>query len=128
MRGVSRRSRSRGAEEGWPQGRCEEGDDQDRRQAESSRRGREKASQESRKEGDQESCQERGGKKEAGVMDVAPWHLRTAVEALTFGGVIAYPTEAVWGLSCSPRDERAGMRLLALTHRHGEKGMILETG
>lgn len=58
-------------------------------------------------------------------MDVAPWHLRAAVEALDGGGVIACPTEAVWGLSCSPRDERAGMRLLALKHRHWSKGLIL---
>ena len=35
-----------------------------------------------------------------------------AVAALRRGGVIAYPTEAVWGLGCDPRDEAATLRLL----------------
>lgn len=58
-------------------------------------------------------------------MDVAPWHLRTAIDALALGGVIACPTEAVWGLSCDPHNARAGTRLLALKHRHWSKGLIL---
>ena len=33
-----------------------------------------------------------------------------AVAALRRGGVIAYPTEAVWGLGCDPRDEAATLR------------------
>ena len=58
-------------------------------------------------------------------MDVAPWHLRTAIDALESGGVIACPTEAVWGLSCDPQNERACSRLLALKQRPWEKGLIL---
>ncbi|NKF21952.1 L-threonylcarbamoyladenylate synthase [Solimonas marina] len=58
-------------------------------------------------------------------MDIAPWHLRTAIAALDAGGVIACPTEAVWGLSCNPLDERACTRLLRLKHRPWEKGLIL---
>ena len=45
--------------------------------------------------------------------------------ALRRGGVVAYPTEAVWGLGCDPRDEAATLRLLALKQREVEKGLIL---
>ena len=48
-----------------------------------------------------------------------------AVAALRAGGVIAYPTEAVWGLGCDPRDEAATLRLLAIKQREVEKGLIL---
>ena len=40
-----------------------------------------------------------------------------AVSALRRGGVVAYPTEAVWGLGCDPLDEAAVMRLLAIKQR-----------
>ncbi|HET8881552.1 MAG TPA: Sua5/YciO/YrdC/YwlC family protein [Solimonas sp.] len=58
-------------------------------------------------------------------MDIAPWHLRAAIDALEAGGLIACPTEAVWGLSCDPLSERACMRLLAIKRRHWSKGLIL---
>lgn len=48
-----------------------------------------------------------------------------AAHLLRNGGVIAYPTEAVWGLGCDPRDERAVLRLLALKQREVDKGLIL---
>ena len=48
-----------------------------------------------------------------------------AVAALGRGGVIAYPTESVWGLGCDPANERAVMRLLALKNRPVNKGLIL---
>jgi L-threonylcarbamoyladenylate synthase len=51
--------------------------------------------------------------------------LRAACAALRAGGVIAYPTEAVWGLGCDPLNEAAVMRLLALKRRHWSKGLIL---
>jgi len=51
--------------------------------------------------------------------------LAAAVEALRRGGVIAYPTEAVWGLGCDPGNEAAVMRLLQLKQRPVEKGVIL---
>ena len=51
-----------------------------------------------------------------------------AVVALQGGGVIAYPTEAVWGLGCDPFDEAAVMRLLALKQRDVAKGLILIAG
>src|SRR5690606_18310794 len=48
-----------------------------------------------------------------------------AATALRSGGVIAYPTEAVWGLGCDPRNEAAVLRLLALKQREVDKGLIL---
>jgi L-threonylcarbamoyladenylate synthase len=51
--------------------------------------------------------------------------LRAACAALRAGGVIAYPTEGVWGLGCAPLDERAVSRLLALKKREWQKGLIL---
>ncbi|MCA1767687.1 MAG: Sua5/YciO/YrdC/YwlC family protein [Idiomarina sp.] len=40
-------------------------------------------------------------------------------------GVIAYPTEAVFGLGCDPNNEIAIQRLLHLKQRPAEKGLIL---
>ena len=50
---------------------------------------------------------------------------QTAPPILRAGGVIAYPTEAVWGLGCDPGNEAAVLKLLALKQRPVEKGMIL---
>jgi L-threonylcarbamoyladenylate synthase len=47
---------------------------------------------------------------------------------LRCGGVIAYPTEAVWGLGCDPADRAAVYELLALKSRPLEKGLILIAG
>jgi L-threonylcarbamoyladenylate synthase len=58
-------------------------------------------------------------------MDVAPWQLQRAIGALSAHGVIACPTEAVWGLSCSADSQRAVMRLLELKQRDWRKGLIL---
>ncbi len=44
---------------------------------------------------------------------------------LAAGGVVACPTEAVWGLSCDPANEEAVLRLLAMKERPVEKGLIL---
>ena len=51
--------------------------------------------------------------------------LTSALEALNDGGVVACPTEAVWGLSCDPQNPRAVMRLLQLKQRPVAKGLIL---
>lgn len=51
--------------------------------------------------------------------------LTAALAALRRGGVIAYPTEAVWGLGCDPFDEAAVARLLAIKQRPVDKGLIL---
>ncbi len=54
--------------------------------------------------------------------------LAAAVDRLRAGGVIAYPTEGVWGVGCDPFDEAAVHRLLAIKARPVEKGMILIAG
>ena len=51
--------------------------------------------------------------------------VQSAVSALRRGGVIACPTEAVWGLSCDPADEDAVAHLLLLKGRSVAKGLIL---
>ncbi|QIB65664.1 L-threonylcarbamoyladenylate synthase [Kineobactrum salinum] len=56
---------------------------------------------------------------------VSDLHLRAAVRALAQGGVLACPTEAVWGLSCDPDNPEAVSRLLELKQRPLEKGLIL---
>lgn len=48
-----------------------------------------------------------------------------AAPVLHAGGVVAYPTEAVWGLGCDPFDEAAVRRLLAIKQRPVDKGLIL---
>ncbi len=58
-------------------------------------------------------------------MDVAPWHLLAAADALAAGGIVACPTEAVWGLSCAPMNQHAVMRLLQLKQRDWRKGLII---
>jgi len=51
-----------------------------------------------------------------------------AIAALQRGGIIAYPTEGVWGLGCDPDNERALAALIALKGRASEKGLILIAG
>lgn len=51
--------------------------------------------------------------------------ITAAVSALRSGGVIACPTEAVWGLSCDPCNKNAVERVLALKQRGWESGLIL---
>jgi L-threonylcarbamoyladenylate synthase len=51
--------------------------------------------------------------------------LRLAAQAIAAGKVIAYPTEAVYGLGCDPLDARAVRRILAIKRRPEHKGLIL---
>lgn len=51
--------------------------------------------------------------------------LDACVSQLNHQAVIAYPTEAVFGLGCDPDSESAVMALLALKQRPVEKGLIL---
>lgn len=61
----------------------------------------------------------------AGVLMIGNWRVQQAARVVRNGGVIAYPTEAVWGLGCDPWDSAAVHRLLALKERPVEKGLIL---
>ena len=51
-----------------------------------------------------------------------------AAQLLKQGEVLAYPTEAVWGLGCNPFNEQAFQHILELKHRPVEKGVILLAG
>lgn len=53
------------------------------------------------------------------------WHLKTATRILAGGGVVAYPTEGVFGLGCDPQNAAAVLRVLAIKDRPVEKGLIL---
>jgi L-threonylcarbamoyladenylate synthase len=53
------------------------------------------------------------------------WRIKQAVSMLHRGGVIGYPTEAVWGLGCDPYRRDAVERLLQLKQRPVNKGLIL---
>ncbi|MES2604527.1 MAG: L-threonylcarbamoyladenylate synthase [Pseudomonadota bacterium] len=55
-------------------------------------------------------------------------NLRKALDALNAGGVIAYPTEAVWGLGCDPFNPLAVEKILHLKQRPVEKGLIVVAG
>ncbi len=48
-----------------------------------------------------------------------------AIKVLRNEGVIAYPTEAVYGLGCSPFSQKAVEKLLAIKQRDVAKGLIL---
>ena len=54
--------------------------------------------------------------------------IRRAAISLSQWGLIAYPTEGVWGLGCDPANEEAVGRLLQLKARPIEKGLILVAG
>jgi L-threonylcarbamoyladenylate synthase len=51
--------------------------------------------------------------------------MNTAIETYQKGGIIAYPTEAVFGLGCDPDNIKAIEKLLLLKKRSAEKGLIL---
>lgn len=51
--------------------------------------------------------------------------LSNAAALLHRGGVLAYPTEAVFGLGCDPADQVAFERLFALKQRPSTQGVLL---
>lgn len=51
--------------------------------------------------------------------------MKNSIEAYKQGGIVAYPTEAVFGLGCDPDNESAVQKLLAIKQRPIEKGLIL---
>ncbi len=59
------------------------------------------------------------------AVNPAAWPLRRAVDTVSGGGVIAYPTEAVYGLGCDPLEAEAVERILAIKQRDASKGLIL---
>ena len=59
---------------------------------------------------------------------MAKLNIQLACQNLKQGNVIAYPTEAVWGLGCDPHSEAAVGRILRLKNRPVHKGLILVSG
>lgn len=51
--------------------------------------------------------------------------IRRAARVLRRGGVIAYPTEGVFGLGCLPTEEQAVRRILDIKQRDPSMGLIL---
>ena len=56
---------------------------------------------------------------------LVPFRLNVAARCIAKGGLVAYPTEAVFGLGCDPRDREAVHRILAAKCRPEHKGLIL---
>ena len=56
---------------------------------------------------------------------VSQLRILAARQVLAAEGVLACPTEAVWGLSCDPDSKTAVHRVLQLKRRPVEKGLIL---
>ena len=51
--------------------------------------------------------------------------IQRAVTVIKANGVIAYPTEAVWGLGCDPFSKKAVERILVMKQRKLNMGLIL---
>ncbi len=58
-------------------------------------------------------------------LPVTAQNIQLACQSLREGNLIAYPTEAVWGLGCDPFNEAAVEKLLRLKDRPVHKGLIL---
>jgi len=56
---------------------------------------------------------------------VSRWRRSLISACLNNDGVIAYPTEGVWGLGCLPESALAVARILALKQRGWEQGLLL---
>jgi L-threonylcarbamoyladenylate synthase len=54
--------------------------------------------------------------------------LKAAVSVLKRGGVVAFPTETVYGMGCDPRDARAVRRVYAMKGRGESKPLQLIAG
>jgi L-threonylcarbamoyladenylate synthase len=52
----------------------------------------------------------------------------SVIDVFHQGGIIAYPTEAVFGLGCDPDNVQAIKKLLSLKQRSKDKGLILLAG
>lgn len=52
-------------------------------------------------------------------------HISEAMPLLRLGKVIAYPTEAVYGLGCDPYNQKAVEKILLLKQRSVSKGLII---
>jgi L-threonylcarbamoyladenylate synthase len=58
-------------------------------------------------------------------VDMRRWFLSRVARIIAQGGLVAYPTEAIYGIGCDPANEGAVKRLLALKQRSIDLGLIL---
>lgn len=56
------------------------------------------------------------------------FRIRQAARVLRDGGVIAYPTEGVWGIGCLPDEHDALERIIDIKGRRSDAGVILIAG
>lgn len=56
------------------------------------------------------------------MLQLAPSQIK---DVIAHGGVIAYPTEAVYGLGCDPQSDAAIQKILDIKQRPWHKGLIL---
>lgn len=61
----------------------------------------------------------------ASEQDAVAQDIAAAAAAMRAGGVVAYPTEAVYGLGCDPRNEAAFRHLFDLKQRPPTQGVLL---
>src|SRR5690606_15049362 len=106
---------------------AEEGRDEDDRVRQEGRHEQENRREESRagEEGRRRRFRQPRGRRQPGLSEVSRVHVHTAARVVRAGGVVAYPTEAVYGLGCVPTDERALARLIAIKRRDARKGFLL---
>ena len=53
------------------------------------------------------------------------WQLDFAAHCVRVGGIIAYPTEGVWGLGCLPESQEAVRGILRMKERSWTQGLLL---
>lgn len=56
---------------------------------------------------------------------MSPWRLTRIARQIDRGAIIAYPTDTIWGLGCSPVSSIAITRIQQLKKRAPNKGLIL---
>ena len=53
------------------------------------------------------------------------WHIKQASRIIKAGGIIIYPTEAIYGMGCDPLNAHAIEKLLSLKQRDINKGLLI---
>ena len=61
----------------------------------------------------------------SGLSAAATLRIRRTAACVRAGGVVAYPTEAVFGIGCLPDDDAALERVLRIKRRSWRKGMLI---
>ncbi|MDO4228941.1 MAG: L-threonylcarbamoyladenylate synthase [Capnocytophaga sp.] len=51
--------------------------------------------------------------------------IKNAVETLTVGGTILYPTDTVWGIGCDATNEEAVTKIFSIKQRNESKSLII---